>query len=161
TFYVDGRQVWRVQRGGNINAGTWDQAFGSHGFFIILNIAMGGEMPANTLGPLNGATTGGGHLDADYVVAYTGPANAPAPPVGPPGGTEPAPPPPPPPPACTTNFALNRPVTADTMESPNQAPQFAVDGNLGTRWSSAHSDNHWITVDLGQNRPVTSVRLNW
>ena len=161
TFYLDGRQTWRVQRGGNIPANIWDQAFGSHGFFIILNIAMGGEMPCNTLGCITPSTGSGGQYVADYVAVYTGPANAPPPPVGPPGGTQPPPPPPPPPPACTTNFALNRPTSASSIESGAQAAAFAVDGNLGTRWSSAHSDNHWWQVDLGQSRAITSVRINW
>ena len=121
TWYVDGRQVHRTQRGGNIRADVWDMGF-NHGFFIILNLAIGGEMPVNTLGPLNGATGGGGHLDADYVVAYTGGANAPAPPMGsgdpsdptppPPVGPAPPPPPvgptpPPPPPAGGGSWAPN------------------------------------------------------
>ena len=108
TWYVDGRVVHRTSRGGNIPAGVWDQAT-NHGFFIILNIAMGGEMPANTLGPLNGATGGGGHLDADYVAVWTGGANAPAPPVGPPGNTDPPPNDPPPnnPPPGSTTWAPN------------------------------------------------------
>jgi hypothetical protein len=81
TWYVDGKQVHRTNRGGNIPADVWDAAT-NHGFFVILNIAMGGEMPANTLGALNGATTGGGHFDADYVAVWSGGANAPPPPTG-------------------------------------------------------------------------------
>ncbi|GIG61474.1 hypothetical protein Lfu02_58460 [Longispora fulva] len=159
TFYLDGRQTWRVQRGANIDAGTWDQAFGSHGFFLILNIAMGGEMPANTLGPLNGATTGGGHLDADYVAAYTGPANAPPPPVGPPGGG-PTPTPTQTPPTCGPLISQGRPATSSAIEGDLVAGN-AFDGNPATRWSSAWSDPQWIQVDLGAVQAVSRVKLDW
>jgi beta-glucanase (GH16 family) len=82
TWYVDGRQVHRNQRGGNIRADAWDLAT-ANGFIVILNIAMGGEMPVNNGVPLNGATGGGGHYDAEYVAVWTGDASAPAP--APPG----------------------------------------------------------------------------
>jgi beta-glucanase (GH16 family) len=78
TWYLDGKQVWQTKRGGNIPADVWDTAT-NHGFFVILNIAMGGEMPANNGVPLTGNTGGGGHLDAEYVAVYTGAADAPAP----------------------------------------------------------------------------------
>nr|WP_245811824.1 discoidin domain-containing protein [Actinophytocola xinjiangensis] len=37
----------------------------------------------------------------------------------------------------------------------------AVDGNPGTRWSSAFADPQWISVDLGSVRRVNRVRLTW
>jgi F5/8 type C domain/Domain of unknown function (DUF5668) len=37
----------------------------------------------------------------------------------------------------------------------------AVDGDSGTRWSSAFSDPQWIAVDLGSAAEITRVRLNW
>jgi hypothetical protein len=37
----------------------------------------------------------------------------------------------------------------------------AVDGDAGTRWSSAFSDPQWIAVDLGARQEITRVRLNW
>jgi F5/8 type C domain/Protein kinase domain len=37
----------------------------------------------------------------------------------------------------------------------------AVDGNLGTRWSSAWSDPQWLEVDLGATHTVTKVVLYW
>jgi beta-glucanase (GH16 family) len=157
TWYVDGRQVHRTQRGVNIRADAWDLGF-NHGFFIVLNLAIGGEMPANNGVPLNASTTGGGHYDADYVAVYTGAGNAP-----PPGApVDPSQPPTSQPPAaCATNFALNRPATSSSNESAAYTPNLAVDGNTGTRWSSTFADNQWLQVDLGQSRPITSVGLNW
>ncbi|MDQ1646235.1 MAG: hypothetical protein QOJ50_2419 [Cryptosporangiaceae bacterium] len=81
TWYVDGKQVWRTNRGGNIPADVWDTAT-NHGFYIILNIAMGGEMPINNGVPLNASTAGGGHMDAEYVAVWSGGANAPPPTTG-------------------------------------------------------------------------------
>jgi len=37
----------------------------------------------------------------------------------------------------------------------------AVDGNLGTRWSSAFSDPQWLEVDLGAPHAITKVVLDW
>ena len=37
----------------------------------------------------------------------------------------------------------------------------AVDGNTGTRWSSAFADPQWISVDLGVTKSVSRVRLSW
>ncbi|PSL52985.1 F5/8 type C domain-containing protein [Saccharothrix carnea] len=62
----------------------------------------------------------------------------------------------------TANAALNAPVTASSVEtgSPFVAAS-AVDGNAGTRWSSAFSDPQWLRVDLGANREVCGATLQW
>ena len=73
-----------------------------------------------------------------------------------PGG---APPPPPPPPS--QNLARNRPTTSSSNESAAFTPNLAVDGNGGTRWSSAFSDPQWVRVDLGASHSVSRVVLNW
>lgn len=36
-----------------------------------------------------------------------------------------------------------------------------MDGNSGTRWSSAFSDPQWLEVDLGSSQSVRGVTLNW
>lgn len=60
------------------------------------------------------------------------------------------------------NLALNKPVTASSVESGTSfTANLAVDGNTGTRWSSAYSDPQWIYVDLGQTYTVRSVKLVW
>lgn len=60
-----------------------------------------------------------------------------------------------------TNLAVNRPVTASSTESASLTANLAVDGNGGTRWSSAFSDPQWIRVDLGATRTITRVVLRW
>lgn len=60
-----------------------------------------------------------------------------------------------------TNLALNRPATASSTESASFPANLAVDGNAGTRWSSAFSDPQWIRIDLGTTRTITRVVLRW
>lgn len=59
------------------------------------------------------------------------------------------------------NLARGRPILASSQENASLAPANAVDGNTGTRWSSAWSDPQWIYVDLGASRPITGVTLHW
>jgi F5/8 type C domain/Beta-1,3-glucanase/Putative Ig domain len=64
--------------------------------------------------------------------------------------------------ACgTTNLALNHPATASSLENAGFPASAAVDGNLGTRWSSAFSDPQWLEVDLGSTQSICQVMLNW
>lgn len=37
----------------------------------------------------------------------------------------------------------------------------AVDGNTGTRWSSAFADPQWVSVGLGTVHRISRVRLTW
>ena len=65
------------------------------------------------------------------------------------------------------NRALKRPVVASSGEIINGAatsaanPALAVDGDPGTRWSSAWADNQWIYIDLGQKFSIRRVVLAW
>ena len=61
----------------------------------------------------------------------------------------------------TTNIALNKTATASSLENAGFPAQDAVDGNLGTRWSSAFSDPQWLEVDLGSTQSICQVVLNW
>jgi hypothetical protein len=36
-----------------------------------------------------------------------------------------------------------------------------IDGISTTRWSSGYSDNQTLTVDLGESRNLTAVKLHW
>jgi hypothetical protein len=64
------------------------------------------------------------------------------------------------PPGLPVSLALNRPVTVSSTADDCPGPN-AVDGDEGTRWSSVHTDNEWIYVDLGAVTNLTGVRLIW
>src|SRR5579859_934676 len=64
--------------------------------------------------------------------------------------------------ACgTTNIALNKTATASSVENAGTTANLAVDGNTGTRWSSAFSDPQWLQVDLGSTQSVCQVTIMW
>src|ERR1022692_4636378 len=61
----------------------------------------------------------------------------------------------------TTNVALNKTATASSTENAGTPAADAVDGNAGTRWSSAFSEPQWLQVDLGTTQSICQVTLNW
>jgi hypothetical protein len=58
-------------------------------------------------------------------------------------------------------LSQGHPVTCSSLENAGYACANAVDGNTGTRWSSAFSDPQWIYVDLGATHSINKVVLNW
>ncbi|WP_432991431.1 discoidin domain-containing protein [Dactylosporangium sp. CA-233914] len=60
-----------------------------------------------------------------------------------------------------TNVAQGRTATASSTENAGTPASSAVDGNNGTRWSSAASDPQWLRVDLGSVQSICGVTLNW
>ncbi|HEX3792114.1 MAG TPA: discoidin domain-containing protein [Pseudonocardiaceae bacterium] len=60
-----------------------------------------------------------------------------------------------------TDLALNKTATASSVDNPGNAPSNAVDGDPGTRWSSAYNDNEWIEVDLGAVVGFDRLVLSW
>ncbi|MEU4072916.1 discoidin domain-containing protein, partial [Streptomyces parvus] len=52
-------------------------------------------------------------------------------------------------------------VTASTQENGGTAAGNAVDGDGGTRWSSAFADPQWIRIDLGSPAALSRVELAW
>ncbi|WP_113703322.1 discoidin domain-containing protein [Nonomuraea lactucae] len=58
-------------------------------------------------------------------------------------------------------LSQGRPVTASSAESAAFPASAAVDGDPGTRWSSAFSDPQWLQVDLGAAASISQVRLSW
>lgn len=52
-------------------------------------------------------------------------------------------------------------VTASSVESEAFAPANACDGSRTSRWSSAFTDTEWILLDLGAERRVEAVALDW
>ncbi|HEV2783044.1 MAG TPA: discoidin domain-containing protein [Actinophytocola sp.] len=62
---------------------------------------------------------------------------------------------------CGADVARNRPATASSAQGTSTPASAAVDGNPGTRWSSAFSDPQWLQVDLGSATAVCQVVLSW
>src|SRR5689334_8081917 len=58
-------------------------------------------------------------------------------------------------------LSRGRPVAASSQEGADVAAGKAVDGAVGTRWSSQFSDAQWLSVDLGTTVSVTRVVLRW
>ncbi|MEV4171611.1 discoidin domain-containing protein [Nonomuraea sp. NPDC049709] len=58
-------------------------------------------------------------------------------------------------------LSQGKPATASSAENAAFPASAAVDGDAGTRWSSAFSDPQWIQVDLGSTVAVTQVELSW
>jgi hypothetical protein len=64
--------------------------------------------------------------------------------------------------ACgTTNIAQGKTATASSLENATFPASNAVDGNTGTRWSSAFADPQWLEVDLGSSQAICQVTLDW
>jgi len=81
-WYLDGNNFFTVNAN-QVDATTWNNAT-HHGFFMILNVAIGGSFPGAFGGGPTGATQSGVPMVVDYVAAYTSGG----------GGTPPPPPPP-------------------------------------------------------------------
>lgn len=59
------------------------------------------------------------------------------------------------------NIALGKPVTASSHENAGTLPTGINDGDLSTRWGSAHKDNEYITIDLLQSCFIDHITLRW
>ncbi|TDD86181.1 hypothetical protein E1293_09835 [Actinomadura darangshiensis] len=62
---------------------------------------------------------------------------------------------------AATLLSLNKPATASSAEGDAYSASAVVDGDAGTRWSSAFSDPQWVRIDLGESRSISQVVLNW
>jgi hypothetical protein len=67
-WYLDGAQYFTVNAN-QVDATTWANAT-NHGFFIILNVAIGGGFPAAFGGGPTGSTVSGVPMNVDYVRVY-------------------------------------------------------------------------------------------
>jgi len=63
--------------------------------------------------------------------------------------------------AAGTLISQGKTATASSTENASFGASSAVDGNTGTRWSSAFSDPQWVEVDLGGTATLNQVVLNW
>jgi hypothetical protein len=72
-YYLDGNNFFTINAN-QVDATTWSNAV-DHGFFVILNVAMGGGFPAAFGGGPNGSTVSGQPMLVDYVAVYQKPAS--------------------------------------------------------------------------------------
>lgn len=64
-------------------------------------------------------------------------------------------------PGPSRDVAAGKRVTTSSDERGDLSGGNAVDGDGGTRWSSAARDGEWLAVDLGQVVPVDQVQVDW
>ncbi|MFC6023357.1 discoidin domain-containing protein [Plantactinospora solaniradicis] len=63
--------------------------------------------------------------------------------------------------AAPALISQGKPATASSTENGGTPASAAVDGDNGTRWSSAFSDPQWLQVDLGASATISQVVLRW
>ncbi|MEU9438668.1 discoidin domain-containing protein [Streptomyces sp. NPDC048252] len=63
--------------------------------------------------------------------------------------------------AADANLSQGRTATASSNENGGTPAPYAVDGDTGTRWSSAATDDQWLQVDLGTGATISQVVVNW
>ncbi|TQS26446.1 discoidin domain-containing protein [Microbispora sp. KK1-11] len=63
--------------------------------------------------------------------------------------------------AAPALLSQGKTATASSTENAGTPASAAVDGNTGTRWSSAFGDPQWLQVDLGTTATLSQVTLNW
>lgn len=59
------------------------------------------------------------------------------------------------------NIAIGKTVKVSSEENAGTLSKFLNDGDLTTRWSSAHKDNEWAQIDLKQTCYVGYLTLVW
>ncbi len=60
-----------------------------------------------------------------------------------------------------SNLAKDKTASASSQEGQDVAVSNALDGNMGTRWSSQFSDPQWIKIDLSRKQNINRVILKW
>ena len=138
-WFVDGSPYFTVNAS-QVDPTTWANAT-DHGFFIILDVAMGGGFPAAFGAPVPTSSTASGvPMLVDYVRVFQR------------AGPTPPPSPPPPPTPSPSNLALNKPATGSAPCNSNEGPAKAVNGSvtggLTDKWCSGAATK-FLQVDLG------------
>jgi hypothetical protein len=59
------------------------------------------------------------------------------------------------------DLAASKSATASSVDNDGNPARNAVDGDPGTRWSSAYADDQWIQVDLGSAVTFDRLLLSW
>lgn len=58
-------------------------------------------------------------------------------------------------------LSLGGAVMASSAENAGTMPSGLNDGNTSTRWGSAHNDDEWVVVDLGEDCFISRVSILW
>lgn len=61
--------------------------------------------------------------------------------------------------AGEVNFALASEGSSATASSGNAS--LAIDGDNGSRWESAQTDDEWFLLDMGQSRTFNYIKIKW
>ncbi|MCH5224926.1 MAG: discoidin domain-containing protein [Muribaculaceae bacterium] len=52
-------------------------------------------------------------------------------------------------------------VMASSAENVGTMPEGLTDGDHSTRWGSAHTDDEWVAIDLGEDCFISKVKIDW
>jgi beta-glucanase (GH16 family) len=121
-WYLDGNNFFTVNAN-QVDATTWNNAT-HHGFFMILNVAMGGSFPGAFGGGPTGSTQSGVPMVVDYVAAYTSG-----------GGGNPPPPPPPSGKAITGYAGLCLDVRSSNSANGTPVQVYTCNGTGAQQWT--------------------------
>jgi beta-glucanase (GH16 family) len=110
-WFVDGAQFFTLSSTA-VDATTWANATG-HGFFVLLDLAVGGGFPAAFGGGPTAGTASGGEMVVDYVAVYSRGA----------GGPTPTPPPPTPTPTPGGTVGARSTIQAESFAAKSAAPR--------------------------------------
>jgi beta-glucanase (GH16 family) len=130
-WYLDGNNYFTLNSS-QLDATTWNNAT-HRGFFIILNVAMGGGFPGAFGGGPTGATVSGVPMLVDYVSVYTSGG----------GGTTPPPPPPttPPPGGSRDAYAT---IQAESFNSQSGTVTEACSDTGGGQDQGSIANGDWL-----------------
>lgn len=138
-FSVDGLNYHTV-RASQVDATTWANAT-NHGYFIILNVAMGGEFPAAFGGGPDAGTQPGHPMVVDYVSVLTST-----------GGTAPP----------TTRPPTTRPPTTPPPTTPPSTPPAGNRDAYSAIEAESYDDQAGVaketTTDTGGGQNLTAIR---
>ena len=59
------------------------------------------------------------------------------------------------------NLALFKKTESSTIEKEDHVPSYINDGDFTTRWSTEYADNQWVNIDLGEEKEISRIVLNW
>ncbi len=151
-WYLDGNNFFTVNAN-QVDATTWNNAT-HHGFFMILNVAIGGGFPAAFGGGPTGSTASGVPMLVDYVAAYTSGGGGTTPPPPPPGGK-----------SLTNANGLCLDVRSSGTANGTPVQVYTCNGTGAQQWtyveagSTLHALNKCLDISGGGTANGTKVQL--